>query len=253
MRASDIYMDLACLELEKLNLTPEEHLELLKGCDMKEIDEKIHIASPLQSAIDGIIEGLMDERGARVDFDYLVDLSDERLRLEMDGEVYKNYLVFYEENRGDFPKKILAFRESIGNKDEEEEVFSEIMLTSLEEMHNHWVRVSTNLFFDENLRDRQFMFMPFYMIGWEEVERYFDILWPIIEDLELDDICTKRKAFSAYVARSRRLQARWDVDIARKRVLEARNCSPIIQKAIKKDMATQNRIAKQVYDRITQA
>ena len=251
MRASDIYMDLACTELDKLDLAPEEHLELLKGCDMKTIDEKIHIASPLQSAIDGIIDGVMDEKGSRVDFDYLIDLAEERLRLEIEGEEYKNYLLYYEEERGEFPEIIAIFRETVSQ--EEDEVFTEIILTALEEMHDHWVRISTNLFFDENLKDRQFMFMPFLMIGWEEVEKYFDLLWPILEDLELDDICSKKKAFLAYVARSRRLQARWDVNIARERVLAARNCSPIIQKAIKKDMATQNRISKQIYDRITQS
>lgn len=245
MKASQFYLSMATQLLAGVE---KDYKEIVKcGGDMESLDHIVRIASPLQAAVDGIIEGVMEVKGSFFEFDYLADLEAERLSLEMDGVDYKEYILYdTDRGRGDFPNDIAVLRAEIP-EDKEREAFIKIVVTAISEMHDHWRRMNVNLFLDPRFQDRQFMFMQVDLIGWREVEKYFDIIQPILVDLGIESLCTKDDVKTVFRSRHSRLHR---ANIVRREIDKNKRFSQIVCRTLDEEPAVFNRIVNQVLAQI---
>ena len=245
MKASNIYMDIAVGKLEGSQLPTLEHLDLLKESDMEKVDRHVDIACLMQAAVDGIVMGLLDQEVLHHDFDYLFDFDAERIRIEMNGEDYKRYLLYDGEERGDLPTDITQFRRRV-EPENAPRAFTDIVYDTLVEMHDHWRKMHTNLFSTND--GRQFMFMPVDMIGWEEVEKYYDILEPILLDLGINSAYTKDEVRTRYQGLRNLNYRNVNLEHIKRCISGDKTCSDIIRKKLKNDSLVLDKIAEQIME-----
>ena len=79
-----------------------------------------------------------------------------------------------------------------------EEERAKMALKAVKAIHDLWVGSSANLFFSEDRQDKRYMFMPTWLIGFEEMLKDYELIQPFLDELGVEpSLDTLREVYLA--------------------------------------------------------
>ena len=162
-----IYLEIAknCLDNWYADMPEEEKSALLKRADFDELESYIGARESIEAAIRGFNDGC--RMACLPDYFYLMP------------EEFMEEAIISDQVSARWQKHLDEISYSVLFKDQY--YLCKAVVFALDRIHNTWVKNNVSKFFDENRKEKRFMFMPLPVIGWKEARKDLLFLMPILE------------------------------------------------------------------------
>lgn len=160
-KAGEIYKSIAneCLSAWYPDMADDVRQGIIEHGDLEEIESLIGA----QSSIDAAINALQEALGV-----YQIRLPS-----------YFSDIIYHSGTPNSDVEQLTI---EIGrNRAIGERAMTSIALRVLSRIHTRWIKDNVKKYFDENRRDKRYMFLPIEFIGWDEVLKDYIFLRPLLQ------------------------------------------------------------------------